>query len=123
MFISYLLQISPFYFLRFDARVAEITARPHWSERLRTYFTTHIVNDFKTRASRWYLEAINCPNSQQGITTNAAESINNQLKEFRCKKNPIKTYDLIVRLNIAEEHLRIDVQKGFFSQVIALLIN
>jgi len=108
---------------RFDARVAEFTARPHWSERLRTYFQTHIVNDFKTRASRWYLEAINCPNSQHGITTNAAESINNQLREFRCKKNPIKTHDLIVRLNIAEEHLRIDVQKAFFSQVLKCLNN
>lgn len=97
--------------------MAELTAQDHWTERMRNYFYANIVNDFKARASRWYLEEIGSPNAQDGITTNAAESINNQLKEFRSKKNPIKTHDLIVRMNIAEESLRIDVQKAFFSQV------
>jgi hypothetical protein len=60
-----------------------------WTPDLKKYFEDYLDTDIKSRAGRWYLESINLPNAVQGITNNAAESLNNLYARLR-NEEPLK---------------------------------
>ena len=50
------------------------------NEDVKSYFEDHLDEVIKTVAASYYLESIGVPNPQNGITSNAAESMNMALK-------------------------------------------
>jgi hypothetical protein len=62
---------------------------------MKKYFDDYLDNDIKARAGRWYLETLNLPDAQQGLTNNPAESLNNLYANLR-KDDPQKMLATLV---------------------------
>ena len=58
----------------------------NWSEPFRNYLHRHLKETIFEHSGRWLLGKIGVYNPYSGITNNAAESINDQLKSVQRRK-------------------------------------
>lgn len=84
---------------------------------MREYFLKFVDPDIRARAGRWILINIKAPDPDNGITTNAAESLNNRLREFRKKDNPLKTHIIMLKLKVMDDAYVTDIRRAYYSQV------
>jgi len=86
-----------------------------WTPELKQYFDDYLDTDIRNRAGRWYLETINLPNAVQGITNNAAESLNNLYAKLR-NDEPLKPLaKLIVDLHRMDQEFARSIQRAYFD--------
>jgi len=86
-----------------------------WTPEMKKYFDDYLDNDIKSRAGRWYLETLNLPNAQQGLTNNPAESLNNVYANLR-KDEPQKPLaKLVVDLHRLDTETARAMNMAFFS--------
>ncbi len=82
---------------------------------MKKYFEDYLGNDIKTRAGRWYLEKLNLPDAQQGLTNNPAESMNNLFANLR-KDDPQKTLaTLVIDLHRMDSETARAMKMAFFD--------
>jgi len=64
---------------------------------------------------RWHLEEVGLENAVNGITNNAAESMNNIYRNLRSKVKPKPTAELMVELKALDDRIEIETTRGYHN--------
>jgi len=64
---------------------------------------------------RWHLEEIGLENAVNGITNNAAESMNNIYRNLRSKVKPKPTAELMVELKALDDRIEMETNRGYHN--------
>ena len=82
-----------------------------WSEEFRIYFHRHIKRAIIEHSGRWILEKLKIYDMYSGITTNAAESLNNVIKSVQKRKQlPVDMINLT--LFFLQKYIYTEIQCG-----------
>jgi hypothetical protein len=100
----------------YKKRKEEFFAMDHWRPQLCDYFECRVNNDIIQRAGRWHLEEVGIENAVNGITNNAAESMDNIYRNLRSKVKPKPSAELMVELKQVDDRIHMETTRAYYGQ-------
>jgi hypothetical protein len=100
----------------YEARKQQFFREPHWTPDVQRYFNKHMYNDIKTKGAAYYLEEIGIENPKDGLTNNAAESLNNKYRKMKISGQASTKAELMVNMKILDDNWHMETVRAYYGE-------